>query len=92
METQMLKTFKHLSYRELQIFAKKLGLSAFGKRIQIIGRIRMYQYWKDKTKEVIHKINYLQIALMNMIYMAWIYLIVSPSKLHLVQSSLMLAN
>ena len=88
----MMKTFKHLSYRQLQTFAKNLGLNAFGKRIQIIGRIRMYHYWKDQTKEVVHKMNYLQIALINMIYMAWIYLIMSPSKLHLVKSSLMLKN
>ncbi len=92
METQMMKTFKHLSYRELQTFAKKLGLSAFGKRVKIIGRIRMYHYWKNQTKQVVQKFNYLQAGLVQCIYMVWIYLIMNPSKLHLIRPSLMLTN
>ncbi len=95
----MLKTFQHLTYREIQTFAKYLGLTAGGTRKQIIGRIRMYQYWQNKKQEfsleIVHNksyFKYFQTMFIHSIWMIWIYLILKPSKIHYIQPKLRLTN
>ncbi len=97
-------TYQHLTYREIQIYAKSLGLSASGKRSKIIGRITMYHFWQNKKQQqagiqfvnqvenqlACNKISYVQKAMINFIYMFWIYLILNQSNIHLIRQKLRL--
>lgn len=84
----MIQSFKQYTYRELQKIAKSLQLSAGGKRIQIMGRIRMFYYWKNKNDNLNTKLNVItnyncvQSMFIKMMYVIWFYLIFQSSKMH----------
>ncbi len=95
------QSFKHISYRELQMIAKQLELSAGGKRIKIIGRIRMNVFWRNKRNKknnhlkksnqwMISKSNILQNTFISTLWMIWVYMILTPSQIHPIRPRLMI--